>query len=154
MSRAKLQYVGDLISRLKQHLQVETDAQLAESLGLSRNAISVWRHRENVDLPLIITKCSDLNLHWLITGVGEASAPESTGVSETEATLLEQLRAYGWDTLELLSYLVELHALMHRYGRKVDVQSLGSFLTEREEIESRTGQSRPKMAAEPGAKYK
>lgn len=124
MSRAKLQYVGDIIDRLKSYLNVQTDQELAETLGLSRNAISVWRHRENIDLPLIITKCSGLDLHWLITGEGQ---PRSTGtgtVSRTEIELLDQLRSYGWDTVEFLTIMVELHAVMAKLGLQLDYKDL------------------------------
>lgn len=69
MSREKLKKVV-ILDRIKKAYGFKTDAQLADFLGIKSTHLAVWRARDSINLDLIITKCSDLNLNWLLTGQG------------------------------------------------------------------------------------
>ncbi len=71
MSREKLQNVKEVIDRLKMALKVKTDTELAKHLGVNQSTISVWKTRKSINWDLIITKCKDINIDWLLTGEGE-----------------------------------------------------------------------------------
>lgn len=59
-----------MLSRIKKAYGFKTDIQLANFLGVKQNTISAWKKRNSLDLDLIIEKCQDLNLNWILTGVG------------------------------------------------------------------------------------
>ncbi len=71
MSRKKLQNVKEIIDRLKMALKLETDTELAKYLGVNQSTVSAWKLRKSINWDLIITKCKDINLDWLLTGEGE-----------------------------------------------------------------------------------
>lgn len=73
MSREKLQYVNNILDRLKIAYGLKTDAALAGFLGLKPPAISNWRKRASIDYDLIFTKCDDINPGWILTGEGNVS---------------------------------------------------------------------------------
>lgn len=57
-----------IINKLKIHLNLNSDTELADFLGVKQNTISTWKSRNTMDYELIITKCDDINANWLITG--------------------------------------------------------------------------------------
>lgn len=57
-----------IINRLRNSLNIESDRDLADHLGIKPNTLSNWRARNNIDYDLIFTKCDFLDFHWLITG--------------------------------------------------------------------------------------
>jgi hypothetical protein len=69
MPKNKSQNVGDFLNRLKRHLKIKSDRDLSNYLGLSQNTISMWRQRESLDYNLIMDKCPDISLDYLISGV-------------------------------------------------------------------------------------
>lgn len=61
---------SQIINEIKSHLNIKTDSELANELGVSQPTISAWRKRNTLDYELIITKCKIFNPEWLITGKG------------------------------------------------------------------------------------
>jgi hypothetical protein len=70
MSRENLQIVEKILNNLKIALKMKSDKELANHLKLSTAAISAWRARNSFDFLLILTKCSDISIDYLITGEG------------------------------------------------------------------------------------
>ena len=61
---------NDILDRVKNAKKLNNDSKLAEYLSVKKNTISSWRSRNAIDLDLIIAKCNNINLHWLLTGEG------------------------------------------------------------------------------------
>lgn len=63
--------INSVIDRLKTYFQVVNDGSLADILGVKQNTLSTWRSRNAINYDLIFAKCENINLNWLIFGVGE-----------------------------------------------------------------------------------
>ena len=59
-----------ILERIKQAYHLETDAQLADFLGINASTLSMQKNRGRLNLQLIIEKCQDLNKNWLLHGKG------------------------------------------------------------------------------------
>ena len=92
-----------IIPRVKQVLDVRTDAELAERLGVSHPTIAAWKARNNPDFRLIIDACLEAgaNLHWVVTGTGMANIEEELEL----ARLVGRLEQANRDTERRLSAL-------------------------------------------------
>ncbi|TNE35543.1 hypothetical protein EP342_01430 [bacterium] len=60
--------IGNIVKRLKKSLNIKTDSQLSIYLGLSENTITTWKQRGTFNLSLIIEKCGELDLNYIIFG--------------------------------------------------------------------------------------
>jgi hypothetical protein len=83
--------VNNLLTRLKRVLKINTDASLAEFLGVSPQAISTWKSRNSIDYELIFAKCVGVDLNWLVRGgtTPQVTPQETPQVSDAK-TLYEQ----------------------------------------------------------------
>lgn len=73
----------EVILRLKKALNIATDIELANYLGISKSALSNWKARNTLDLPLLFSVCEQISIDWLLTGKGSMlknSTPKSTEV--------------------------------------------------------------------------
>jgi len=64
-----------IINRLKATLDLKTDLDLANYLGVSSNTIATWKKRNSINYDLIFSKSDSINLHWLLTGKGPVKGP-------------------------------------------------------------------------------
>lgn len=86
MSNKKLQS-AKIIDRLKQYLNFKTDTQLSDFLEVSQSTISTWKKRNSFDLDIIIAKCEDIDLNWLLAEEAETTEmPSLPQAQETEAS--------------------------------------------------------------------
>lgn len=69
-----------VIERLKLVVGVTTDAELCESIGLTRQKLSNWKARDSVPYTLCVQIAMDRNasLDWLLLGRGSRLINEST----------------------------------------------------------------------------
>lgn len=73
----------EVILRLKKALNISTDIELANYLGISKSTLSNWKARNTLDLPLLFSLCEQISIDWLLTGKGEMlknSTPKSPEV--------------------------------------------------------------------------
>lgn len=73
----------EVILRLKKALNISTDIELANYLGISKSTLSNWKARNTLDLPLLFSLCEQISMDWLLTGKGEMlknSTPKSPEV--------------------------------------------------------------------------
>jgi len=56
----------EIIKRLKMSLNIKTDEQLAELLGVSRPTVSSWKIRNSIDYSLIFETFPELDLNLII----------------------------------------------------------------------------------------
>ena len=61
----------DIILRLKTAMNIQSDNVLAEALGVSKGTLSNWKVRNSIDFALVVSKCKQISIDWLITGEGE-----------------------------------------------------------------------------------
>ena len=57
-----------ILERIKQLYNLKKESDLAKFLGVKPNTISNWYSRNSIDIDLIITKCKNANLDWILTG--------------------------------------------------------------------------------------
>lgn len=57
-----------IINRLKKSLNINSDTELAEILGVGKSTISNWRKRNTIDYAVIFTLCEHIDLNYLIKG--------------------------------------------------------------------------------------
>lgn len=60
----------EVILRLKKALNISTDIELANYLGISKSTLSNWKARNTLDLPLLFSLCEQISIDWLLTGKG------------------------------------------------------------------------------------
>lgn len=75
---------GAILNRLKEALQLPNDKELANTLGISKAAISNWRKRNSIDLDRVFSVCEQINIDWLLTGEGSMSNEELEPVGNAE----------------------------------------------------------------------
>lgn len=56
-----------IVSRLKKALNVKTDAELAELLGVRSNTVAGWKKRNSIPFETILEKCPSVSLDWLFS---------------------------------------------------------------------------------------
>ena len=59
-----------ILNEIKKYLNIKTDTEFANFLGIKQNTLSSWKARNSIDYDLIISKCDYLNANWLLTGEG------------------------------------------------------------------------------------
>jgi len=57
-----------VLDRLKKALDIDTDTQLANFLGVLPTVIANWRSRERINTTKVISKCESLDIHWILFG--------------------------------------------------------------------------------------
>lgn len=61
----------EILDRLKIAVNVSSDSELANALGVSKSTISNWKNRKSIDYDLVFSFCEHINLDWLLTGRGD-----------------------------------------------------------------------------------
>lgn len=72
----------EVIARLKEALNITTDIDLSNRLGISKSALSNWKARNTLDLPLVFSICEHINMDWLFTGEGDMLKSPNTPVDD------------------------------------------------------------------------
>lgn len=68
MSTAKSHIDQQILVRVKDAYNLDTDADLADFLGIKQNTVATWKRRDSYNLELILSKCEDMSANWLIYG--------------------------------------------------------------------------------------
>lgn len=58
----------EILDRLKEMCEIQSDTALADMLGISKATISNWRARNSIDYGLIFSKCEHLDVNNLLRG--------------------------------------------------------------------------------------
>ncbi len=89
---------ANVLDRLQQALNVESDSELSKAIGVNRATLGNWRNRNSVPYSICINICEseNLSIDWLLTGEGETSRQKSiTSDNEIDkemiASMLEDL---------------------------------------------------------------
>ncbi len=89
---------ANVLDRLQQALNVESDSELSKAIGVNRATLGNWRNRNSVPYSICINICEreNLSIDWLLTGEGEILRQKSrTSDNEIDkdiiASMLEDL---------------------------------------------------------------
>lgn len=74
--------MNQLLQRIKTAYHLETDAEVADFLGINPSTLSMQKNRGNLDLARIINKCQGLNMNWLLHGEGPVKLNGNTNKSD------------------------------------------------------------------------
>lgn len=81
-----------IIKRLKELLNINSDTELAEKLGIGKSTISNWRKRNSIDYSVIFTLCEHIDLNYLIRGeVYLSEVSHSDDTSECKQLLQDHI---------------------------------------------------------------
>ena len=61
-----------IIARLKKSFNFSSNKELADLLEVKESTIRSWITRDSPDLKLIVAKCSDRDINWILTGKTQA----------------------------------------------------------------------------------
>lgn len=87
MTNFKKIELKNIIKRLKKTLAIKTDSELSVHLGLSDNTITTWKQRGTFNLSLIVEKCGELDLNYIVFGITKESDSLSTIQNSYEVTI-------------------------------------------------------------------
>ncbi len=73
MSSNNLQFVKNILDRIKDHYGLHTNSDLASFLNIHPSTVSAWRRRGTLDFTLIFNKCHDMDMNFLIYGQAPGS---------------------------------------------------------------------------------
>ena len=73
-----------ILNKVKSYLNLKSDTELANFLGIKPQVLSNWRARNTFDTELIYTKCVDIDANWLLTGEGEMLKSENTSTETSK----------------------------------------------------------------------
>lgn len=92
----------EIIKRLKEYKKYKKSVQLADYLGVSANAISLWSlNKRDIDLKLILEKFPELNPSWIILGVGPKYLFEASNQNEENHHLKDELKKNDTEISEI-----------------------------------------------------
>ncbi|SEQ03168.1 helix-turn-helix domain-containing protein [Flavobacterium urocaniciphilum] len=82
MQQKNAQNATNILIRLKNHLNINTDSSLSEFLNIKPNTISSWKKRNTLDYNKIIEKCLELNidLNAIFNEEAESAQENSTPI--------------------------------------------------------------------------
>lgn len=63
--------MSNILKRIKKAYSLQTDAEVADFLGIKPSTLSMQKNRGRLNLQRIIKRCSDLNKNWLLDGKGK-----------------------------------------------------------------------------------
>ena len=61
---------GLILSEIKSHYGLKTDADFARFLGIKPQTLASWYTRNSFDIELLYAKCVDIEPDWLLSGSG------------------------------------------------------------------------------------
>jgi SOS-response transcriptional repressor LexA len=125
--KSNFQNVNNIIDRAKEALGVTFDSDFARKIGILPSTLTNWRKRGTINYPLLIYKCQDISLDWLITGQGErrpatrnnpassAEQAENSQIASMENQIRELYKIYHEKLEQKPSSeeLVEIPLFMH-----------------------------------------
>ena len=60
-----------ILDKIKEFYGLKSNKALSEFLGVTKQTISNWYSRNTIDYDIVLAKCKDVDLHWLLLGTTE-----------------------------------------------------------------------------------
>lgn len=60
-----------ILDKIKEFYGLKGNKALSEFLGVTKQTISNWYSRNTIDYDIVLAKCKDVDLHWLLLGSNE-----------------------------------------------------------------------------------
>ncbi len=131
---------NQVIDRILQLLDIDSDSELAKRLNVSKTAVSLWRSRNRVPYE----KCVELSesklasLNWLLTGEGpmfrqqEADKPDQTPAPTEDSATLDPKMTAVIKTVQMMPLEKQQEFIAETQKR---AESIKQFLEMQERIE-------------------
>lgn len=118
------QNVNKILDRVKLLFSLESDADLADFLGVSPPTVSNWRARESIPYEKIISKCEGKSLDWIFRG----EEPPPVVAEEHDpyiASVATMMRTMDDDTKKDIQLSVEKEKLLRELLREKQGKKAG-----------------------------
>lgn len=79
---------SQILKEIKSHYGFVKDTDFAHFLGISPQVLSNWYTRNTFDYDILYTKCVDVNIDWIFTGVGEMLKSKGNEILKYDDKLL------------------------------------------------------------------
>lgn len=104
-----------ILNRIKQAKNIQKDAELARFLGITSGLLANWKTRNTYNLDILLTKCSDISLDWLLLGKGEMLRSEQEQLEQQQPKPQQPLQSIN-QKIDYVSQLIDtqnkyIHAL-------------------------------------------
>lgn len=114
-----------ILGKIKQFYGFKTNKELASFLGVANNTITNWMRRNTIDYDLIFTKCTDIDINWLLSNEKDPQHAkiEIFDVEFSERTIEEIINTYvSKDALHnLFTYLIAHFNKEEEYAKNSQV---------------------------------
>ena len=97
-----------ILNRIKDYKNFKSDKELADFLDISTQNLSNWKTRNTLDYDIIITKCLDIDLTWLLTGKGEMILKNENEIIEKN-NLLKEIESLDKEDQERIFHMLEVY---------------------------------------------
>ena len=106
---------SDILDRLKQTLNITTDVELANTLGIKKTTLSNWKARNSIDYNLVFSICEFINIDWLVFGRGENTLSDYNKVETvSNSQLLERVIAQAEEIGKLKTQIIDLERRLEK----------------------------------------
>jgi len=127
--------IADRLKLWRKGVMKMTQEQLAETTGVHLSAIRKYENRHSVPSreSLLAIASTGVNLHWLLTGIGDMRAPtdseDDQAKTDADAELVRRLRAIegllnGLQDDKRSAVLEEIFSRVHEAKRVADLEAL------------------------------
>lgn len=111
-----------ILSRIKSHYDLKSNADLARFLGIAPNTVSNWYTRNSIDYELIFSKCEDLDLNSLLRNDLQLKEPVKEYVLRTDRR--EEIQSIPLYNLEAAAGLTKLFSNEHEILNYISIPNL------------------------------
>ena len=106
-----------ILNRIKKAKNIEKDAELARFLGITSGLLANWKARNTYNLEILLEKCSDISLDWLLLGKGEMLR------TETPESIIEKSRQIQAEINNNSDYIRELMETQAKYLKLLEKEN-------------------------------
>ena len=106
-----------ILNRIKKAKNIEKDAELARFLGITSGLLANWKARNTYNLEILLEKCSDISLDWLLLGKGEMLR------TDTPESIIEKSRQIQAEINNNSDYIRELMETQAKYLKLLEKEN-------------------------------
>lgn len=120
--------IDDILKRLKQALNLNTDVELATTLGIKKATLSNWRARNSIDFFIVFSVCEHINIDWLIMDRGNSQITTNESVNIPNPQLFDKVIEQAKEIGQLQERIKQLEQRLEKTAGDVstgDIANVG-----------------------------